>query len=115
MEYGPVQIDGPLDNKSCSPIREAVLATVTASVKAVKALSNNFPDSEYKWSDKVVNRIMRGVLWTIGNGNAPGRDFFAHSDHSGSWERSEDRSLECCLSFTHLERLERAPETVYIS
>ena len=107
---GPASMQGPLDDKTKSPIREAVLLTAKASVNAVKALNQTLPQEENFWQDAVINRILRGVLWTINNGNAPGRDTFAEPQHRG-----EDRSLECSLSYKELERLERSPETVYIS
>ena len=72
MEQGPASLQGPLDDKTKSPIREAVLLTAKASVSTAKALHQKLPMPKNFWRDAVSNRILNGVLWTIHNGNAPG-------------------------------------------
>ena len=110
MEAGPASLQGSLDGKTKSPIREAVLSTAKASVRAVKALSKRIPMELYLWRNVVMNRVLRGILWTINNGNAPRREPSADSRFSG-----ENQNLECSLSSKVIDRLERSPETVYIS
>lgn len=103
-------MQGSLEDKTKSPIREAVLLTAKASVNAVKALTQTISKEENFWRNIIVKCVLRGILWTILNGNAPGRDPFADPEHRG-----EDRSLECSLSHKVLDRLGQSPETVYIS
>lgn len=85
-----------------SAIREAVSSTVMAAVNACEELSGDNPAERRFWGDVIINRILRGVLWTILNGNAPGRNL----DRPGG-----DRSLECSLSSKWLDR----DNIVYIS
>ena len=82
----------------------AVLLTASAAVSAKEELSNVDPGKE--WGHMIINRIIRGVLWTIRNGNAPGWDPLAKVE-----DRGADRSLECSLSSKWLEQ----KDTVYIS
>ena len=111
MEEGQALMQGPLEDKTKSPMREAVLLTAKASVKAVDALSRQIPMKRLFWRNLTINRILRGVLWTICNGNAPGKDPFADTYRA----YDGDRSLECSLSSKLLDRLFQTKETVYIS
>ena len=88
-------------------IREAVILTATAAVEAFEDLSQQNPKKRELYQNLIINRIIRGVLWTIHNGNAPGRDPLAEDRH----RRREDRSLECSLSFKWL----KGNDIVYIS
>ena len=91
-------------------IRDAVLLTATAAVDALQELTKQDPDPTARgmWSNLIVNRILRGVLWTIQNRNAPGLHPFTQesSNYIG-----RDRSLECSLS----SELLFDNEIVYIS
>ena len=88
-------------------IREAVILTATAAIEALEDLSQQYPADRKYFQNVIINRIIRGVLWTIHNGNAPGRDPLAEDGH----RRGEDRSLECSLSSKWLE----GNDIVYIS
>ena len=88
-------------------IREAVTLTAIAAVEAFEDLSQQSPTERELYRNMIVNRIIRGVLWTIHNGNAPGRDPLAEDRH----RRWEDRSLECSLSSKWLE----GSDIIYIS
>ena len=94
----------PGDDHTKSWIQEVVLLTASAAVEAQQKLSEE--DLAIKWGHLIINRIIRGVLWTICNGNAPGWDPLAEDDYRG-----HDRRLECSLSSRWLEE----GETVYIS
>ena len=109
-DAGPLSLQGPLEDKARNLMRAAILLTATASVKAADVLSKLVPMERIFWRNMVMNRILRGVLWTINNGNAPRRDPSADSRFGG-----DDRNLECSLSYKVIERLARSPETVYIS
>ena len=85
-------------------ICDAVLLTASAAVRAKEELSRTDPGKH--WGNIIINRIIRGVLWTIRNGNAPGWDPLAKDEDKGA-----DRSLECSLSSTWLEQR----DTVYIA
>ena len=88
-------MQGPVAGRSPdSTIREAVILTATAAVEAFEDLSQQYPECPELCADRIIIRIIRGVLWTIHNGNAPGRDPFAE-DYC---RRTEDRTLECSLS-----------------
>ena len=101
--HGPVAGSSP-----DSWIREAVTLTATATVEAFEDLSQQDPTKQDLFQNVIINRIIRGVLWTIHNGNAPGRDPLAEDIHR---YRREDRSLECSLSSKWLE----GDDIVYIS
>ena len=88
-------------------IQQAVLSTAAAAVKARDILSNSKEMEEDSCGDAIINRILRGVLWTIHNGNAPGLDHLA-TDNYG---RRNTRILECSLSSQVLN----VDEIVYIS
>ena len=96
---------GPEENDDVERwIHDAVLLTVSAAISAREELSRANP--EEKWGNLIINRIIRGVLWTIRAGNAPGWDPIAEDDYRG-----RDRRLECSLSSRWFEE----GETVYIS
>ena len=108
MKKDPAFMQGPVGDTTESWIREAVLLTATAAVEASEDLSQQDPTREmYHWQNLIINRIIRGVLWTIHNSNAPGIDPLAEDE----FRRSEDRSLECSLSSKWLKR----GTNVYIS
>ena len=101
-------MQGPVAGSSPdSWIREAVILTATAAVEAFEDLLQQDPRLRKFYQDIIINRIIRGVLWTIHNGNAPGRDPLAEDRH----RRWEDRSLECSLSSKWLE----GNDIIYIS
>ena len=91
-------------------IRDAVSLTAAAAVEALQELSKQ--DSNHStreiWSNLIINRILRGVLWTIHNRNAPGLDPLAKQTPNYD---GDDRRLECSLSF----KLLVGNEIVYIS
>ena len=91
-------------------IHDAVPLTATATVEAAQELSKQDPDPTTRevWSNLIINRILRGVLWTIHNRSAPGLHPFEKETSS---YRGYDRRLECSLSSEVL----RDNETVYIS
>ena len=104
MKELPV-LQGPVANNASSWIREAVLSTATAAVEALDDLTREDPERHDFWRNLIINRILRGVLWTIHNGNAPGKDPLTE-------ERDlPDRTLECSLSSKWLDR----SDIVYIS
>ena len=100
---------GPVaGSRADSWIREAVVLTVTATVEAAEDLLQQYPTTRREYyQDIIINRIIRGVLWTIHNGNAPGRDPLSKDVNS----RLDDRTLECSLSSKWLE----GDDLVYIS
>ena len=101
-------MQGPVAGSSPdSWIREAVILTATAAVEAFEDLSQQDPTTRELYRNLIINRIIRGVLWTIHNGNAPGRDPLADDDD----RRWEDRILECSLSSKWLE----GNDIIYIS
>ena len=83
--------------------RDMVLTTAKAAVNTVNELSKTYP--EHLVQEAVVGRILRGVLWTIHNGGAPGTRSYS------PWGTVEDRSLECSLSSKCL----RSRDIIYIS
>ena len=83
--------------------RDMVLITAKATVDTVNELSKAYP--EHLVQKAMIGRILRGVLWTIHNGNAPG----TRSWHS--WKDTDDRSLECSLSRRWLD----SRDIIYIS
>ena len=99
-------MQGPVVTDVESWIREAVMLTLSASVEAFDELSRQNPAKRDLWRKIIINRILRGVLWTIHNGNAPGRDFLSQTP-----ARDNDRTLECCLSSKWLQ----GNDIVYIS
>ena len=90
-------------------IQQAVLSTAAAAVKARDILSNSKEMEEDSCGDAIINRILRGVLWTIHNGNAPGLDHLAQTGNDNN--SPGDRALECSLSSKLLDN----NEIVYIS
>ena len=82
----------------------AVLVTAKAAVDTVNELSKIYP--EHLVQKAMIGRILRGVLWTIHNGGAPG----TRSWHPRRRE-TEDRSLECSLSSKWL----KSKDIIYIS
>ena len=86
-------LQGPVASNASSWIREATLSTATAAVEALDDLTQQYPEKREYWRDLIVNRILRGVLWTIHNGNAPGKDPLSEERYI------QDRTLECSLSF----------------
>ena len=80
-----------------------VLATAKAAVNTVNELSKSYP--EHLVQKAMIGRILRGVLWTIHNGNAPGT---TSRDRLGN---VEDRSLECSLNSKWLN----SRDIIYIS
>ena len=88
--------------------RDAVLITAKAAVDTVNELSKMYP--EHLVQKAMIGRVLRGVLWTIHNGGAPGTrswrvDLWSHLDEV------EDRSLECSLSSKWL----KSKDIIYIS
>ena len=83
--------------------RDAVLITAKAAVDTVNELSKTYP--EHFVQKAVIGRILRGILWTIHNGSAPGTKSY------GEQSEVEDRSLECSLSSRWL----RSNDIIYIS
>ena len=83
--------------------RDMVLITAKAAVDTVNELSKTYP--EHLVQKTMVGRILRGVLWTIHNGGAPGTRSY------NKWGKVEDRSLECSLSSKCL----RSRDIIYIS
>ena len=69
-------------------IRDAVSLTATAAVESLDALSQDDPTRQELWRNAIINRILRGILWTIHNNYAPGFNPPDHSTH-----RPRDRSL----------------------
>ena len=103
----PAFMQIPVTYKPDSWIQEAIVLTATAAVEALEALSQHGPANRGLWRNLIINRIIRGVLWTIHNGNAPGRDPLAEDQ----FRRNEDRSLECSLNSRWLVM----GTTIYIS
>ena len=102
---------GPVGDETNSWLRKAVLLTATAAVNAQEELLTRQKDTEPEmWRNLVMNRILRGVLWTVSNGDAPGRGPFDAFEYG-----EDDRSFECSLSYKQLERVRSAKETVCIS
>ena len=93
----------PID-EAHSWIRKAVLLTATAAVKAHEELStqNQHTGPDF-WRNLIMNRIVRGVLWTIHNGNAPGTDPLGLARRKVGRYGYRNRSLECSLSSRWLE------------
>ena len=83
--------------------RDMVLTTAKAAVDTVNELSKTYP--EHLVQKAMINRILRGVLWTIHNGGAPGTRSW------NKWNEVEDRSLECSLSSRWLS----SRDIIYIS
>ena len=83
--------------------RDAVLITAKATVDTVNELSKMYP--EHLVQKAVIGRILRGVLWTMHNGGAPGTRSW------NKWNEVEDRSLECSLSSRWLS----SRDIIYIS
>ena len=86
-----------------SSARDMILITAKAAVDTVNELSKMYP--EYLVQKAMIGRILRGVLWTIHNGNAPG------TTSRDKWDKAEDRSLECSLSSRWLN----SKDIIYIS
>ena len=104
----PALMQGPVAGSSPNSwIREAVILTATAAVEAFENLSQRDPSRREWYQNMIINRIIRGVLWTIHNGNAPGRDPLAEDED----RRRSDRILECSLSSRWFE----GNEIIYIS
>ena len=75
--------------------RDMVLITAKAVVDSANELSQTYP--EHLVQKAMIGRVLRGVLWTIHNGGAPG----TRSWRADPWrdrDEVEDRSLECSLS-----------------
>ena len=91
-------------------IHDAVLLTATAAVEAAQELSKQDPNptTGEEWSKLIINRILRGVLWTIHNRDAPGYHPFVKET---SLYEENDRRLECSLSSKELS----SNEIIYIS
>ena len=87
--------------------RDAVLITAKAAVDTVNELSKTYP--EHVVQKAMIGRILRGILWTIHNGGAPGTRSW-RLDRWGD-EVVEDRSLECSLSSKWL----KSKDIIYIS
>ena len=83
--------------------RDAVLITAKAVVDTVSELSKTNP--EHLVQKAMICRILRGVLWTIHNGGAPGVRSW------NRWGDVEDRSLECSLN----SRWMKSKDIIYIS
>ena len=83
--------------------RDAVLITSKATVDTVNELSKTYPERLVQKA--MIGRILRGVLWTIHNGGAPGTRSW------DMWGDVEDRSLECSLSSKWL----KSKDIIYIS
>ena len=98
------------DKVAESWMHDAVSLTAIAAVEAAQELSKRNPDpiNREMWSNLIVNRILRGVLWTIHNRNAPGLHPFTRESPSYI---GRDRRLECSLS----SELLFDNEIVYIS
>ena len=90
-------------------IHRAVLSTAAAAVKARDILVKSKEMEEDACGDAIINRILRGVLWTIHNQNAPGLDPLAER----TYRDASDRSLECSLSSKWLDGSHH--DIVYIS
>ena len=88
-------------------IRDAVLLTATAVIDALDKLAQEYPTKQELWRNILVNRILRGVLWTILNRSAPGSDPLAEE----TYRLASDRSLECSLS----SKLLYSNDIMYIS
>ena len=63
---------------------DAVLITAKAVVDTVNELSKRYP--EHLVQKAIIGRILRGVLWTIHNADAPG------TASRNKWDDVEDRS-----------------------
>ena len=83
--------------------RDMVLITAKAAVDTVNELSKAYP--EHLVQKAMIGRILRGILWMIHNGNAPG------TTSRGEWDEVEDHSLECSLSSKWL----KSKDIIYIS
>lgn len=99
-------MQGPVGDSTESWIYDAVLLTATAAAEAREELSQQDPAKREFWGNMIVNRILRGVLSTIHNENAPGSNPLAENR-----DISDDRTLECSLSSKWLYD----GEIVYIS
>ena len=98
-------LQGQVANNASNWIRKAVLLTATAAVDALYDLTQQDPEKREFWRDLIINRILRGVLWTIHNGNAPGKDPLSVEKYL------QDRTLECSLSSKWLD----SNDIVYIA
>ena len=83
--------------------QDMVLITAKAAVDTINELSKVYP--EHLVQKAMIGRILRGVLWTIHNGGAPG------TRSLDRWGDAEDRSLECSLSSKWL----KSKDIIYIS